>query len=140
MTPTSRLLTALAASVVLAATSGAVQAQPQGPGGPAGPQQPDFSAALHLRPEQQGAYAAFKTASQPSPDEMSRMRAGHQGLSSLSTPARLDRIASTLRLQQEMFMRYANATRTFYGQLSPDQQHTFDQITAPPTGRGRPQG
>ncbi len=138
MTPITRFFTAGLLAGAMAASSVAAQAQPQGAVG--GVRQPDLSSVLHLRPDQQGAYAQFKTASQPSPDEVSRMQAEHQGLTALSTPARLDRIASTLHLQEQMFMRYASATRAFYGQLSPDQQHTFDQVTAPPSGRGRPQG
>ncbi len=141
MTPIFRLFAAAAAALTL--TAGAVQAQPQGPGGPSsqgGQQQPDLSAILHLRPDQQGAYASYKATSQPSPDQVSQMRAARQNLASLPTPARLDRIAAVLRLQMDVFQRNAAATRAFYGQLSPDQQRTFDQVTAPPTGRGRPQG
>ena len=141
MTPTLRLFAAAAGALTL--TAGAVQAQPQGTGGPpsqGAQQQPDLSVILHLRPDQQGAYASFRAASQPSPDQVSQMHAARQNLTSLPTPARLDRIAAVLRLQMDMFQRNAQATRAFYSQLSPDQQHTFDQVTAPPTGRGRPQG
>ena len=144
MTPTFRLFTAVAAVGALAVTAGAVQAQPQGPGGPAaqgGQQQPDLSTILHLRPDQQGAYRAFQAASQPRPDEISQIRAASsQALTSMTTPQRLDRVGSRLNVQVQIFQRQASATRAFYGQLSPDQQHTFDQVTAPPTGRGRPQG
>ena len=137
MDPIPRLFTIAAAVGALAIAAGAVQAQPQGPGGP---QQPDLSSILHLRPDQQGAYATYKANAQPTPDQISQMRASHQGLASLPTPARLDKVAVSLRLQMDMFQRNADATRAFYGQLSPDQQHTFDQVTAPPSGRRRPQG
>ena len=143
MTPIKRLFIAIAATGALAAAAGAVQAQPQGPGGPGaegGQQQPDLSAVLHLRPDQQAAYARYKANAQPSPDQINQRRAAAQGLASVPTPARLDRIAMLLRLQMDMFQRNADATRAFYSQLSPDQQRTFDQVTAPPSGRGRPQG
>ena len=140
MTPITRLFTAVAAAGALATTAGAVQAQPQGPAG-GQQQQPDLSSILHLRPDQQGAYQAYQAATRPRPDEVSQMRAtSSQTLASMPTPQRLDRIAGVLRLQMQMFQRNADATRAFYGQLSPDQQHSFDQATAPPSGRGRPQG
>ena len=139
MTPTHRFFITLATVGVLAGTAGAGQAQPQGPGGP-GPQQPDLSSVLHLRPDQQPAYARYKADSQPSPDQLAQRRSAGQNLAALPTPARLDRIAAVLRLQMDMFQRNADATRAFYGQLTPDQQRTFDQVTAPPSGRGRPQG
>ncbi len=150
MTPTFRQFIAVAAVGALAVSAATVQAQPQGLGGPAtqaggpaaqGRQQPDLSAILHLRPDQQGAYRAFQAASQPRQDEIAQMRAASsQALTGMTTPQRLDRVGSRLNVQMQIFQRQAAATRAFYGQLSPDQQHTFDQVTAPPTGPGRPQG
>ncbi len=134
----TRFFAAAVTAAALATVAGGVQAQ-QGPSGP-GPQQPDLSSVLNLRPEQQAAYAQYKANAQPSPDQLSRRQAASQNLATLPTPARLDRIAAVLRLQMEMFQRNAAATRAFYSQLSPDQQRTFDQVTAPPAGRGRPQG
>ncbi len=138
MSPTTRLFTVIAAVGALTAT--AATAQPQGPGGSGGQvQQPDLSSVLRLRPDQQGAYAQYRAGIQPSPAQINQIRASHQGLAALSTPARLDRIAMALQLQMDVFQRSADATRAFYGQLSPDQQRTFDQVTAPPAGRERPQ-
>ena len=142
MTPTLRLFAAAAGALTL--TAAAAPAQPQGPGGPpaqGGQQQPDLSAILHLRPDQQGAYRAFQAANQPPPDEIAVIRAASsQALTGLTTPQRLDRVGARLNAQMQIFQHQASTTRAFYGQLSPDQQHTFDQVTAPPSGRGRPQG
>ena len=135
-----RLIPALAAASMLAAlTVGPVEAQPQ-PGG--GPQQQNLPALLHLRPEQMASFRNMEAASQPNPDEISRLRAASpQALSALTTPQRLDRFGASLAVRQELFRRGADATRAFYNQLSPDQQRTFDQLSAPSAGqgRGRPQ-
>ncbi len=139
LTPITRFVSAGLVAGALAASSVAVPAQAQGPYG--AQQQPDLSSILHLRPDQQGAYRAYQAGSQPHPDEMAQMRAtSSQALAGMPTPQRLDRIGSVLNLQVQIFQRRAAATRAFYGQLSPDQQHAFDQATAPPAQRNRPQG
>jgi periplasmic protein CpxP/Spy len=133
--------TALVAAAAIAASGSLAYAQAPTQG--AGPQQPDLPALLHLRPDQMGAFHAFEQASQPRPDEIQRLRgAAPQALASVSTPQRLERIDAFLNTQLQMFHRSADATRAFYGQLSPDQQHSFDQLTAQrPGGRqGRPGG
>ena len=131
----ARLSTIVGVAGVLIATAGVAQAQPQGPAGP-GQQQPDIASILHLRPDQQSAYAQYKANSQPTPDQVDARRAAYQGLASLPTPARLDRVATALRIAMAMFQRNADATRAFYSQLSPDQKRTFDQVTAPRVGVG----
>ena len=136
MTVSLRLIPALATIGVIAAlTVGPVQAQPQTGGGA---QQQNLPALLHLHPDQMASFHNFQAASQPNPDEISRMRgAAPQALAGLTTPQRLDRIEGYLAVQQGMFRRSADATRAFYGQLSPDQQRTFDRLSAPPAGQGR---
>jgi hypothetical protein len=133
--PTIRLAAPVLA-LLLAAP--AAMAQPQG--GPAqSGGQPDLSSILHLRPDQQGPYHAYMAAG-PQPDEVAKFRAA-QNLGSLTTPERLDRIGAALAVQQTIFHRKADATRAFYNVLSPDQKHTFDQLTAPrPRGAQPPQG
>ena len=117
---------ALAAALVFV---GAAGAQPSGGGGP---QQPDLPSLLHLRPDQMGAFHAYQASTRPHPDEIDRMRmASPQALSTLPTPQRLDRIGAFLNVQEQMFHRSADATRAFYGQLSPAQQQSFDRLTIP---------
>ena len=136
MTALSRLSTVLAAAAVLGA-GGAALAQPPGGGGP---QQGDLPTMLHLRPDQMGAFNAMQSASKPTPDELGRLRAtAPQAMGGLSTPQRLDRIGAFLGTEEEMFHRSADATRAFYSRLSPDQQRTFDHLSAPRGGSARPQ-
>ena len=139
MIPITRFFTVLAAVGALSVAATGVQAQQ--PAQNARPQQ-DLPALLHLKPEQESAWRAYQAASQPRQDEIGRMQAASpQALAGLPTPQRLDRIGTFLTLQTQMFHRAAEATRAFYAQLSPEQQRTFDQVTAPPAqGRSRPQG
>jgi hypothetical protein len=122
----------------LAAVGGALMvsaamAQPQGGYG----QQPDLHALLHIRPDQEAPWKAFQGASQPQPAEMQVLQ-GAQNLGAFPTPRRLDRIEAMLNTQLAVFHRSATATRALYAVLSPDQKRTFDQVTAPPPGRGGP--
>ena len=119
------------------ATGGVAQAQPsQGPSA----QQPDLAMTLHLRPDQMGAFHAYQAATRPNPDQMAKMRStSPQMLGALPTPQRLDRIGAFLNMQMQMFQHTADATRAFYSQLTPQQQQTFDHVTAP-RSRGGPQG
>lgn len=124
---------------VLAAIGGALMvsaASAQSQGG-YGQQQPDLHAMLHIRPDQEAAWSAFRAASQPQPSEIQAMQ-GAQTLAPLSTPRRLDRIEAMLNTQLTVFHRQATATRALYATLTPDQKRTFDQVTAPPQGRGGP--
>ena len=130
-------VSALTAAALFALASAPAVAQSTG----GGMQQQDLPQVLHLRPDQMAAFHAFQTASQPNPDELNQLRgASPQTLAGLPTPARLDRIGAMLGTEMSMFRRSADATRAFYGQLSPDQQRTFDRVSGPPQGgRGRPQ-
>jgi hypothetical protein len=80
---------------------------------------------LAIRADQEAAFAAFMTATQPpgppNPQEM-------QGL---TTPQRLDRELAQLQ-------RRVNATKQFYAALSPEQRQIFDQtpMAGGPGGRG----
>ena len=90
--------------------------------------------ALHLNPHQEQAWRGYQAGTQPSPDEMQQMRAMSQmSLGGMSTPQRLDLINQGMTLRMEAFHHTADATRAFYATLNPSQQHTFDQITAPPS-------
>jgi hypothetical protein len=125
----------------LAAVSGslmvsAAMAQPQGG---YGQQQPDLHAMLHIRPDQESAWQAYKAATgQPQPAEIQAMQVNPQQLAAMSTPRRLDRIDAALNARMEVFHRTATATRALYAALTPDQKRTFDQATAPPADRGGP--
>ena len=120
----------------LSASGAALAQPPQGPGAPSA----DLASTLHLRPDQLAAYHAYQAATHPSAEQMATMRStSPQALAAMPTPQRLDRIAAFLGMQRQMFQHTADATRAFYGQLTPQQQQTFDRVTAP-HARGGPQG
>ena len=123
----------------LAAVGGALMvsaAMAQSQGG-YGQQQPDLHAMLHIHPEQESAWQAYKAATgQPQPAEIQAMQVNPQQLVAMPTPRRLDRIAAALDARMAIFHRTATATRALYAVLTPDQKRTFDQVTAPPADRG----
>lgn len=108
---------------------------PDAQGGPPTPaeQSDRLRRALSLRPDQEGALQAFVAAMQPKPGEVDALRAEAQREATLPTPQRLDAAVARLdRMRAEVMARIA-ATRAFYAQLTPAQQHAFDR--APPPGR-----
>jgi protein CpxP len=132
---------ALAAALGATTAAGMARAQPMGgPSGPSGAnaeqqqQARRLHDALHLNPHQDQAWRAYQAGLQPSPDQAQRMRAMSQmSLAGMSTPQRLDLIDERLNMEVAAFHRTAEATRAFYATLNPDQQHSFDRITAPPS-------
>lgn len=135
----TRITTAIALGGAVLAFAGASQAQQGGPqqGGGYG-QQPDLHALLHIHPEQETAWQAYKSAT-PSQAEIQAMQINPAQLGAMSAPHRLDRIEAMLNAQLSMFHRQASATRALYAVLTPDQKRTFDQVTAPPSRGGPPQ-
>lgn len=88
--------------------------------------------ALQLTPREEQAWQGYQVARRPSPDQMQQMHAlGQMQLGAMSAPQRLDIINQGLMLQLSVFHRNAEATRAFYATLTPSQQKTFDQVTAP---------
>ena len=131
MKPFFRIAALAAVSGALMVSAAVAQSQ-----GSYGQQQPDLHALLHIRPDQEAAWHAFQTASQPQPAEMQALQQNPQQLATLPAPRRLDHIEAFLTTQLAVFRRSAAATRTLYATLSPDQKSTFDRITAPPANRG----
>lgn len=87
----------------------------------------DLKTKLKLDASQQGAWSTFTTAIQPPPrgdrPDRAAMRAEFE---KLTTPQRLDRMQARQAERAAMASRRADATRTFYAALKPDQQKTFD--------------
>lgn len=86
---------------------------------------------LKITPAQEAAWTSFTTALQPALSTGGMdMRAAHDELSKLPTPERLDRMrALHAQHMNEMGTRMnqrADATKTFYNVLSPEQKKTFD--------------
>jgi hypothetical protein len=97
---------------------------------------------LKLTSAQEGAWSTFTTATQPPAGPRPRMDRAE--FAKLTTPERLERMQTRQAERSAMFAKRADATKTFYATLSPDQQKTFDTETAHFGGhrwhRGGPDG
>lgn len=132
-----------AAGVSVALTAFAASAQPAMPPSspppgysraPAQPTPADQSdrlrQALRLRPDQEGALQAFVAAMRPGPGE-ERLRDQARLEASLPTPQRLDAMVARMDQMRAVVMTRVRATKTFYSQLTPEQQRAFDTLPPP---------
>lgn len=79
---------------------------------------------LALAPAQEDAWSRFEQAMQPHANDTARL--DRQGMQDMATPERIDRMRA-LRAQRAAAMdARGDATKTFYAQLQPEQQKTFD--------------
>jgi hypothetical protein len=132
---------AFAATGALLASAGfAAAAQaPQTAQGQAPAQGPDLPTLLHLRADQMAAYRAVEAAGRDSPAVLAQLRAKAQRLPTETFPERLDFQAEVMSLEVSRARRVMAAQRKFYALLTPAQQHTFDQVTAPHPQQGAAQ-
>lgn len=87
----------------------------------------DLKTKLKLDASQQGAWSTFTTAIQPPPMAQRPDRAAMRAeFEKLTTPQRLDRMQARQAERAAMAAKRADATRTFYAALKPEQQKTFD--------------
>ena len=93
---------------------------------------PELVAALHLRPDQQAAYAAYLKAT--APDKAAEARRSTEGarLGQMTTPQRFDWTRAQVAADLANMDAEGPAVKRFYGQLTPAQQRTFDAMTVPP--------
>lgn len=92
---------------------------------------------LKLAPEQEAAWKAFADASQPGPRRMGADREAMRAeLEKLTTPQRLDRMQAMAEMRHARMAERVAATRSFYAQLSPEQQRVFDAEAMPERDRG----
>ncbi|MDM0014242.1 Spy/CpxP family protein refolding chaperone [Variovorax sp. J22P168] len=97
---------------------------------------------LKLAPAQESAWNSFTAALQPPP----RPAAGQPSVdraefAKLTTPQRLDRMQARQAERNAAMNKRADATRSLYAALSPEQQKTFDAEAMPrfgPGGHGGP--
>jgi hypothetical protein len=82
---------------------------------------------LQITPAQEGAWNTFTAAMRP-PANM--QRPPREDFSKLTTPERIDRMRAMRAQRMAMMDKRADATKTFYAQLSPAQQKAFDEVTA----------
>lgn len=82
---------------------------------------------LAITPAQEPAWTRFAAAMQPQPGAQRLPRAD---IEKLSTPERIDRLRE-LRTQRNAAMdARLDATKAFYAQLQPEQQRSFDTLSA----------
>jgi hypothetical protein len=93
---------------------------------------------LQLNASQEGAWSSFAAAQPPTP--RTGARPDRAEFAKLSTPQRLDLMQQRQAERAAAFAKRADATRSFYATLSPDQQKTFDTESLPRFGEGGPRG
>ena len=91
---------------------------------------------LKLTPAQEGAWSSFATAQQPAARSPEQARMDRAEFAKLTTPQRLDRMQARQAERSAMFTKRADATRSFYAALTPEQQKTFDAESMARFGRG----
>ena len=77
--------------------------------------------ALHLRSDQQGAYAAYMNATKPDPAEDARRQAESRQLDAMTTPQRIDWTEAQMRADLQTMEQEGQAVKRFYQQLTPEQ-------------------
>jgi hypothetical protein len=94
--------------------------------------------ALNIRPDQEGAFAAFAAAMASGHDADGPHGDGNGGerddMAGLTTPERLDRMAQRMNERfarmKAAFDRRADAAKALYAVLNPDQRRTLDALQA----------
>jgi periplasmic protein CpxP/Spy len=130
---------AIAGLAVPAVLAGAAAwAQPPGPpqgqyGQPPSPQDTarQLRQSLSLRPDQEGALQDFVRAMAPPADYQRKMYEQQQEMRTMNTPQRMDAMVSQMDEMRQQMLTRVQATKAFYGTLTPDQKRKFDQMGGP---------
>ena len=91
---------------------------------------------LKLTSGQEGAWNTFAASRQPPARSPEQARMDRAEFAKLTTPQRLDRMQARQAERNAMFTQRADATRSFYAALTPEQQKTFDAESMARFGRG----
>jgi periplasmic protein CpxP/Spy len=86
---------------------------------------------LQLSEGQEAGWRDYTQAIAPDPQVEARHRATADLLPAVPTPRRIALMQATMESDAVDFRRHATAVIAFYNQLTPAQQRTFDQETAP---------
>ena len=106
-----------------------VHAQPSG-------QAPNLTAlhdALHLSAAQEADWTTYKASVSASSAAQQRRRSAAMLFPTLTAPRRIDLVEAEMQQDLEDFHRQAQALKTFYATLKPEQQRMFDTQTLPPS-------
>ncbi|MFM6985395.1 MAG: Spy/CpxP family protein refolding chaperone [Hydrogenophaga sp.] len=85
----------------------------------------DLKAALRLSPEQAAAWSAFVVRTEPQPPQAGALMHRRD----MTTPQRLEAMQALHAEHSARMARHIDATRSFYAQLTPEQQKSFDAHT-----------
>ncbi len=96
---------------------------------------------LKLTAAQEPAWASYTAAIKPPADMMTMQRPDPAEMAKLSTPERIEKMKK-MQTERHTAMtaamdKRAEATKTFYATLTPEQQKAFDAATLPGQGRGQ---
>lgn len=90
--------------------------------------------ALRLAPQQEGAWAAYRSASDAPMQAEGRRQAAAAMFRNLDAPRRLDLVQAEMEAELADLRRQSQALKALYAVLSPEQRVIFDQRTLPPSG------
>jgi len=93
--------------------------------------------ALHLTPSQEGAWQLYRSASDVPDKAQSRRRAASTLFRTLDAPRRMDLVEAEMRQELADLEHQSQVLKAFYGALSPEQKHVFDERTLPPANEGQ---
>ncbi len=88
--------------------------------------------ALHLSPQQESAWQAYRAQASAPTRAQDRRRAASVMFPNLSAPQRMDLIEAEMKQELADLQHQSQALKAFYATLSPDQKSTFDAQTLPP--------
>jgi hypothetical protein len=92
----------------------------------------ELKSKLELKPEQEAAWSAFASASQPAIRSMRGDRQGMHGeFEKLNTLQRLDRMLDKADARRARMAERIGVIKAFYAQLTPEQQGVFDAESMP---------
>lgn len=83
-------------------------------------------AALKLTPKQEGAWAKFQ---ESHPCNKAGQPPASPDFAKLTAPERAEKMLEWQKQHQDAMSQHVNALKDFYGQLTPEQQKTFDSHT-----------
>lgn len=87
--------------------------------------QAELKAKLKLTADQEGAWTAFNTAMTP-PNLASMPRMNPADMQNLTTPQRIEKMQALKAERDAQMTKRLDATKVFYGTLTPEQQKVFD--------------
>ena len=91
----------------------------------------ELHAALHLSLDQETAWRAYQQALELDRVSQARHQSAQMMMAGLPTPRRIDLVEANMQADLEVMHRQGEATKAFYGALTPAQQRVFDRETLP---------